>query len=57
MRFIDGVVVKSSSDGKQLPTSSELKQHLEPSTRFAFADLLVTILRLDFVKGEDERAM
>lgn len=41
----------------ELPTSLELKEHLESTTRYAFADLLVTILQLDFVKGEDERAM
>uniref|UniRef100_A0A7E4USN5 DUF726 domain-containing protein n=1 Tax=Panagrellus redivivus TaxID=6233 RepID=A0A7E4USN5_PANRE len=50
------LAMASRRQSAQLPTSAELKNHLDPATRFAVADLLVTVLKLDFYRTGDEKA-
>uniref|UniRef100_A0AC34F0N7 Uncharacterized protein n=1 Tax=Panagrolaimus sp. ES5 TaxID=591445 RepID=A0AC34F0N7_9BILA len=57
LSHLDGLTMATQSRTKSLPTSVELKEKLEPTTRFAFADLLVTVLRLDFIKADDESSL
>jgi hypothetical protein len=57
LSHLDGLAMAAQNRTKSLPTSVEMKDKLEPTTRFAFADLLVTVLRLDFIKADDESSL